>query len=119
MDNIGFKIRKVRELKGFTQDFVARKLNISQRAYSKIERGETKVDNKRIADISGILEVDQVILLAFDESHVFHNITRAAKFKHFVYHVPEKLIEQYEARIKQLEEENCFLKNLYRSKLAV
>ena len=35
--NIGDKIRKVRELKGFTQDFMAGKLEMSQRAYSKIE----------------------------------------------------------------------------------
>lgn len=34
----GDKIRKVREIRGFSQEFMSEKLNLSQRAYSKIER---------------------------------------------------------------------------------
>jgi len=34
-------IRKIRELKGFTQEHLANELDISIRAYSKIETGET------------------------------------------------------------------------------
>jgi transcriptional regulator with XRE-family HTH domain len=118
MVNIGYKIRKVRELKGFTQDFLAQELNISQKAYSKIERGETKVDNKRISDISKVLEVDPMDLLTFDESFVFNNCIQSGKFMQFIHQIPEKLIEQYEARIKQLEEENRFLKDLHNTKVA-
>jgi transcriptional regulator with XRE-family HTH domain len=120
MDNIGYKIRKIRELKGFTQDYLAQKLNISQRAYSKIERGETKVDNERIGEVSEILEVDPIDLLVFDESYIFNNCVQAGgKFNHFINQLPEKLIEQYEARIKQLEEENRFLKDLHYSNMAL
>ena len=35
------KIKQIRELKNFTQEYVATKLNLSIRAYSKIETGET------------------------------------------------------------------------------
>jgi transcriptional regulator with XRE-family HTH domain len=116
MNNIGYKIRKVREFKGLSQEYVAQKLNISQSAYSKIECGETKVDHDRIADISGILEVDPMDLHAFDENYIFNNCTQpGGKFNHFINQLPEKLMEQYEARIKQLEEENKFLKNLHYS----
>lgn len=40
---LAIKIKKIRELKGYSQDYVANKLAISQRAYSKIESGETRL----------------------------------------------------------------------------
>lgn len=117
MNNIGHKIRKVREFKGLSQEYMAQKLNISQRAYSKMERGETKIDFERIEDVSKILEVDPMDLHSFDESYIFNNCMQSGKFMQFINQIPEKLIEQYEARIKQLEEENRFLKNLHNNKI--
>ena len=35
--DVNYKIREVRTLKGYNQAFVAKKLRISQRAFSKIE----------------------------------------------------------------------------------
>ncbi|WP_396173132.1 hypothetical protein [Flavobacterium sp.] len=46
--NNGYKIRKDRELKGFTQDYMSGKLEMSQHAYSKIEINEIKLDRGRI-----------------------------------------------------------------------
>ncbi len=43
-DKIDQKTLKIRELKGFNQHYMAAELDISQRAYSKIEREETKLD---------------------------------------------------------------------------
>ena len=40
---IGEKIRKIRTLKGLSQDYMAEKLKISQPAYSDIENNKTKV----------------------------------------------------------------------------
>ncbi len=45
---ISNNIKKVRELKDFTQEYVAKQLNISQVAYSKLERGETEVSISRL-----------------------------------------------------------------------
>lgn len=36
-ETLGKKIQKVREIKGFSQEYMARKLNISQEQYSYIE----------------------------------------------------------------------------------
>ncbi len=69
--NIGDKIRKVRELKGFTQDFMAGKLEMSQRAYSKIENNDIKLDWGRIEDISKILDIEPIDLVSFDDNLVF------------------------------------------------
>lgn len=40
---IGIKIRKIRELKGFSQEYMANNLGITQRAYGKLENQETKI----------------------------------------------------------------------------
>jgi transcriptional regulator with XRE-family HTH domain len=37
MKNIGQKVRRIREEKQWTQEFIANKLEISQNTYSKIE----------------------------------------------------------------------------------
>ena len=117
MNNIGYKIRKVRELKGFSQEYVAQKLNISQPAYSKIEFGGTRISEEKIKDISKILEVNLEDLQKFDESFVFNNYKQKGdNFSHIINQLPERLIEQYEARIKQLEEEVSFLRGMCKDK---
>ena len=109
---LGGKIRQIRELKGFTQDYLAAQLGISQRAYSKLECDEIKLDWDRITAISKIFEMEPTDLVSFDDNLVFHNCTQSGKFNQFINQIPEKLIEQYEARIKALEEEVLFLRGL-------
>ncbi|WP_295234076.1 helix-turn-helix transcriptional regulator [Sediminibacterium sp.] len=59
-------IRKVREQRNYTQDFVAKQMGISQNAYSKIENGYTQLTVKHIKDLSKILEVSLMELLRDD-----------------------------------------------------
>lgn len=63
---VAVNIRKIRESKGFTQDYLAMKLAISQNAYSKIELGYTKITVERLFQIARILEVDPVYLINTD-----------------------------------------------------
>jgi transcriptional regulator with XRE-family HTH domain len=56
-------IRKLRELRNYTQDYLAAKLRISQNAYSKIELGYSSVTLSRLIQISEILEVDLADLI--------------------------------------------------------
>ena len=65
--NIGEKIRRVRESKDFSQEYIATNLNISSQAYSKIERGETKMDLDRLQKIADILEVGVVDIMSVEE----------------------------------------------------
>lgn len=110
--NIGDKIRKVRELKGFTQDFMAGKLEMSQRAYSKIENNDIKLDWGRIEDISKILDIEPTDLVSFDDSLVFNNCTQSGKFQVFNNNFPDELKKSYENRIDHLEKEILFLRGL-------
>ncbi len=73
MLHVGTKIRKIRELKGLTQDYMANSLNLSQNAYSKIEREETGITVERLADMAKILGVEMDTILHFDEKMVFNH----------------------------------------------
>jgi len=61
-------IRKVREIRNYTQDYLAAKLGISQNAYSKIELGYSKITVERLFSISLILDVGVTQLLDTDSS---------------------------------------------------
>ena len=63
MNAVAANIRKVREAKNYTQDYLAAKLGISQNAYSKIELGYSKISLDRLFHISSILETDVMQLI--------------------------------------------------------
>jgi transcriptional regulator with XRE-family HTH domain len=48
------KIRFLREAKNWSQEEMAKKLNLSVNGYSKIERGETKTYNPKLEDIAKV-----------------------------------------------------------------
>ncbi len=56
MENIVNKIREFRKKKGYSHETMAHELNMSQPAYSKIEKNETKLSVERLFEIANILE---------------------------------------------------------------
>jgi transcriptional regulator with XRE-family HTH domain len=62
-ETLGSKIRIQRLIKNYSQEYMAFMLEISQPAYSKIERDETKPSFDRVYDIAEILEISPFILL--------------------------------------------------------
>ena len=97
------KIKKIRELKNVSQEFVANKLGLSIRAYSKIETGETQLTINRLNEISDALGVNPIEVLGFDDKQVFNNCKQEGNFGNGSGNVfnalPEKLIQQYEKTI--------------------
>ncbi len=91
---------------------MANVLEISQRAYSKIERNETKLDWDRIAIISKILEIEPVDLINFNDSMVFNNSPQSGKYHTFNNYISDKLVTMYDKRISSLEEEIKFLREM-------
>lgn len=71
---VGNKIKKIRELRNFTQDYMAGKLSMSISNYSKIERDEIPVTLDRLEEIANILMVKYNDILSFDEKNVFNFI---------------------------------------------
>ncbi len=58
MNSIGLNIRRIREQKGVSQEYVASRLDISQASYARLESEETKITVERLLKISEILETD-------------------------------------------------------------
>ena len=52
------KIRLIREIKQWSQEQMAEKLEMSANGYAKIERGETKLTLPRLQKIADIFEMD-------------------------------------------------------------
>ncbi|MAC86562.1 MAG: transcriptional regulator [Gammaproteobacteria bacterium] len=52
------RIKTVRIEKGYSQDYMADMLNISQNAYHKLEKGHTRIHLEKFIDIAKVLEVE-------------------------------------------------------------
>jgi len=61
--SVSINIRKIREYRNYTQEYLALKLGITQNAYSKIELAYTKITLDRLFQIAEILEVDIEVIL--------------------------------------------------------
>lgn len=107
---IGIKIRKIREIKSFSQEYVANKLSISQSAYSNIENEKTPVTAKNLEQIAAILEVTPEIIKGFNDQMVFESCSQSVFLQATGISKPEKetlyleLIQQLKERIRSLEE---------------
>ncbi|MBK7683301.1 MAG: helix-turn-helix transcriptional regulator [Bacteroidetes bacterium] len=65
------KIKNLRELRNFTQDYMSQQLNMTQAGYSKIESGNTDIAySKRVARV---LEVTPEDLITFDSQKYFNS----------------------------------------------
>lgn len=71
-ENIGETIRKIRELKNYSQSYMAERLGLSVSGYGKIERNETELTLTRIKQIADVFEMDFTKLLSFDKSLIFN-----------------------------------------------
>ncbi len=67
MKTLGKKIRLLRHQKGWSQEDVAKKLDISIPAFSKIETGITDINLSRLEQIAKLFEMSVVQLLTFNE----------------------------------------------------
>lgn len=67
-------IRKMRQMQGLSQEWVAKELDISQKHYSQIENGKVDIGIKMLLAIAEVLNVTPTILLGFSDERIFNNI---------------------------------------------
>ncbi len=79
--NVAGNIRKIREYRDYTQDYLAAKLKISQNAYSKIELGYSKLTIERLFQISAILDIDVTQVLTMEQSELIKSISSESKLE--------------------------------------
>lgn len=119
MAQTGRKLKKLRELRNYTQGYMAEKLGMSQSNYGRIENGSVALDPERLEEIAGILETSVESIMGFDETYVFniHNpsnsangIIRNGNGVHHSYQISPEIKKLYEDKISLIEE-------LYQSKI--
>jgi transcriptional regulator with XRE-family HTH domain len=72
-------IKKIRELKNLTRDYVADELKMSTSGYGKIERGEVDLTVSKLEKIAEVLDVSIEFIFRFDVSIFFENTTNRRK----------------------------------------
>jgi transcriptional regulator with XRE-family HTH domain len=73
MSNLGENIRKEREKRDFSQEFLAAELNINQSTYCKLEQDASNLTVERLYKIADVLGVDVSNLLDIDAKNIFNN----------------------------------------------
>lgn len=73
MDKVLLNIRTIRELKGYSQDYLADKLNLTQSAYARFESGKIKTDLKIVRNVADFFEMSLVDLITYPEKWVKSN----------------------------------------------
>ena len=61
------RIRKLREQKGFSQEYMAYELGVTQASYAKIENNTTRLSLERLFVISQVLQINIMQLLCVQE----------------------------------------------------
>lgn len=115
MKGIGANIRKIRELRNYTQQHMAEKLDISQGTYCKMENNELAVKKDTLEDIATLLEVTPDQLKAFDEqkilnADVIYNSNNNQTIHNYA--IDSKLEKLYEDKIRLLEEKVEYYRKL-------
>ena len=112
---LGRKIKKLRELKNYTQEYMATNLQISQNTYSRIENENVKISTDRLKEIASVLEVPSEYLISEDRPLLTFNTSNNTieKFYGQVENVNEEkketwqqIFKQMENQIKHLQSEN-------------
>lgn len=69
--NVYINVRKIRELKNLTREYVAGEVEMSMSGYSKIERGEVDLTVSKLIKIAKVLDVSVEFILKFDTTIFF------------------------------------------------
>ncbi|MTH16109.1 helix-turn-helix transcriptional regulator [Flavobacterium sp. LC2016-01] len=70
------KIKSIRELKNYTQEYMAEQLGVTQAGYSKIEKGKTVLSYVKLVEIARILEVSVEDIISFDSERYFNSFNK-------------------------------------------
>ncbi len=104
---VGKRIRNLRESRGFSQEELADRLNISRSAYERIENGKSNSWAAQLEKLSEIFEVAPEYFLKKDSNEqANHSQSGGIALQNngnikTINNLSDKLIEQFELRLKE------------------
>lgn len=108
---VGEKIKRYRKEKGFTQMDMAVMLEVSENTYRNIENNTSSPDIITIDKIAKFLDKGFTDLLPDECINITNTDNKGGNNGYIINNLPEKLIEQYEERIKELKNQVEYWKN--------
>ena len=112
-DIIGKNIRKYRELKGYSQEYMAHELDLTQASYAKLESNSTKISVERLFMIAKLLETDVAEILELNKQTVYNQDIKENSVGHQqVQNLYQDNKDVYEKLIQAKDEQIALLKSL-------
>lgn len=109
MNNIGSRIRKIREEKGIKQEYIAHELEITQGNYSRLEKDDSRLTVPKLQKIAEVLNVSISILFGEKATNIINE-------NHGDLAQNGTLIQNEKEHINSLKEEIVFLRSLLTNK---
>ena len=120
-DIIAKNIRKHRELKGFSQEYMAHQLNVNQSTYAKMENSSTKITIDKLFSVAQLLETDISEILDLKNQTIYNQDLKDNSVGHQqVENLYQENKEVYQELLKAKDEQIALLKEqiiFYKSKL--
>ncbi len=112
-DIIGKNIRKFRELKGYSQEYMANEMELTQTSYAKLESNSTKISVERLFTIAKLLETDVADILELNKQTIYHQDIKEHSIGHQeVQNLHQDNKEVYEKLLQSKDEQIALLKSL-------
>ncbi|MDX6192150.1 helix-turn-helix transcriptional regulator [Flavobacterium sp. Fl-318] len=112
---VGENVRKIRVIKGYSQQYMAVLLEISQAAYSDIETGKTRISLDKLQKIVLILNLELSYVVNFHENSILcsnpNNLMRNEGGINEVKTHFDKERALYKEQINTLKDEIVYLRN--------
>lgn len=112
--DVGKNIKQLRELKNYSQTYMAQQLGISQRQYSNIESNVNNITISQVEKIATILNISISKILELNAETIFNNQSHDSSIlNNQVFHngladkerlLYEKLLTEKDLRISALEQ---------------
>ena len=120
-DAIAKNIRKHRELKGFSQEYMAHQLNVNQSTYAKMENSSTKITIDKLFSVAKLLETDVSEILDLKNQTIYNQDLKDNSVGHQqVENLYQENKEVYQELLKAKDEQIALLKEqiiFYKSRL--
>lgn len=104
---IGNKLRKLRMENGYSQEYLAEVLEVSQKTYSNMENNKSSISIETLKKIAAEHKIELIELLSDDKVIVQNNSSReSSSFQGgiIINHMSEELFNQMKERIEELKE---------------
>lgn len=105
--NVSEKIKSIREMRNFTQEYMANELGMTQAGYSKLESGKTDVTFSQLTEVAKVLEISVEDLIAFDNQKFFNSFNNVKGSNNGIVTVKtesDEIKKLYEDKIRLLEQ---------------